>query len=178
MDLQGILADVYDPVEHALRITSGADVIFVGMGEMQAVAGTATLIAGNGVPRWSFPDAATTTLGMSFATPRSWNTFQVAFVWTAEGGAGGNVRWQVDIKKLDIFIDNISEAVFATGVGNDAAPTIGVLSLVSGRPTGVNATAGALGTMYGIQVSRIGADAGDTLAAAAGLFQVLILRQT
>jgi hypothetical protein len=175
--LQYIFNQIYDDVSKSLRLSGGSDRVDFPAASLSTIAGTPGTAATNGMFRVTFPDAATTTVGFTYFVPLWWNTFSVNYIWTSESGTG-NVRWQTDVKKIDLFIDNISEAVFATNQQTVASGTAGVPTATLDSPNNVNSTGGTFGSMYGIQISRLGADAADTLAAAAGLISVYLIRKS
>lgn len=172
-----ILNDIWDQSTHSLRLSAGTDGMWFPPSFLSTISGTPGTAATNGIFRVTLPDAATTTVGFNYIVPTWWNTFSVSTLWTSESGTG-NVRWQVDVKKIDLLIDNISEAVFATQSATVASGTAGVPAITLDVPTNINSTPGAAGSMYGVQISRIGADAADTLAAAAGILAVNLSRKS
>jgi hypothetical protein len=163
MDAQGILQACFDPTNNALRVTSSVEGQFIQAQELALIAGARTDVVTNGVHRLAQADAATTTYSFAFLPPKWWGMMGIGFVWTKQTALSGNARWRVTMKKIDLFIDNISEANFADVVANIAVPaTAGVPLYTIDQLVNLDCTPGAFGTMYWGTISREGADALDT----------------
>lgn len=178
-DLQGLLNSVFDSTENALRVTSVGEAVFYSAGELTPMqnAGAVTNVVTNSVPRLAFPDAATSSVGLVYAPPKWWSHFGVSVVWVPEVGTGGNVRFTCTVKKLDVAIDLLSEAVFATATQDVAAGTtaLQVKYTVDILPN-VSAAISNFGSVYIVEVAREGGHANDTLAGAIGIMDVALRR--
>lgn len=178
-DVQGLLNACYDANENAIRVTSAFEAIFYSPGELTTMAGSPTNVTTNGVPRLGFPDAATTTVGITFGVPKWWQFFGVGMVWCGSSVGTNPVRWQVDVEKNHVFVDNISEAAFRTATANVATPgTAGVTTYTVDHVANVDATPDAFGNVFAVTLSRIGADAGDTYTGVAELISLVVRRNT
>jgi hypothetical protein len=176
---QEILNRVYDASENAIRVVAANEGIFFSPGELSTIAGAPTFPVTNGVPRVGFPDAATTTMGIVVGVPKWWDFMGVSFVWTGSTAGVNPVRWTIDVKKFNLFSDNISEAVFATATANVATiAAAGVLNYTIDQVANVNLTPFAFGNVYSINISRIGADGADTYTGVAELLNLVIRRNT
>jgi hypothetical protein len=174
-DIQGLLNEVYDPVNKALRISgSGAEIQFVGAGGLELIAGARTLVVTNDVTRLAMADAATTTFGCTMILPPFWTTAQFGFYYVTSVTAAGNIRWRQAVKKHAIFQDNISEAFLADVSATIDAPDLGIVTNTAGAPllNGINVAPDTFGSIFSVVTSRLGADALDTYTGVAELMGV------
>lgn len=178
-ELQGIFNSVFDSTENAIRVTSVGEAVFYAPAElmpMQNAAGVTNVVT-NDVPRLNFPDAATSSVGITYAPPKWWSHFGVSFVWVPETGTGGNVRFTARVKKLNVAQDLLSEAHFATATADVAAGTtaLQVKYTVDHLPN-VSAALEAFGSVYTVELIREGGHANDTYAGAVGLMNMVLRR--
>lgn len=174
MDANGVLAAIYDASTSSLRISATNDAIFFTAGQIQSAA---TVITTNDVPRFQFPDAATTSAWVTFIVPNTWSQANVGFTWCGSAAGTAPVRWRLAVKKLDTFVDNISEAFFADVSANVATPAAaGVTVNTNNQIASMNVTAAAFGTLYSALIQRVGADAGDTYLGVAELIAINLQR--
>lgn len=172
MEAQGILNSVFDSTNNALRVTAAGDFVYVGAGELELIAGARTLTVTNDVPRLTMVDAATTTFGCTMALPGYWTTADFGFHYTTSATAAGDIRWRMAVKKLHVFVDNISEAFLADVSATVDAPNQGVTFAQLNHLNDVNVTPEAFGTLFSVLISRVGADAADTYTGSAELMGV------
>lgn len=162
-EIQGILQKVFDNVNNALRINSVPDFLSWHAGDFVTIAGAPTSVVTNGYPRTGLPDAATTTLGWTFYAPPTWLNFQMGFFWTPSVGSN-NVRMEMAVKKTALAIDNVNEAFVNDTLATLGAPaTPGVVAYANDFLSAtISNTGDAFGSIYAVNLSRIGADAADT----------------
>ena len=127
-------------------------------------------------PGWDFADGSTQAVQLSWAPPQIahgaaidfWTTCSLALVWINLSAAAGNVVWQTEVRKLAIGIDAVDEAAFLTV--NEAKVAAGIKVMNAFKfVTLLNLTPDFFGTEWSMRISRIGADAADTLAGAVRL---------
>lgn len=136
-----------------------------------------TLGNNGGVQVWSFADGATGEAVTQFALPATWHTVSLSFSWINPNAGAGNVRWRVAMRNLAIAIDGTGVAMDSDVSANVAAAAQNVVNLRAGHTTGFDTTPAAFGSVFSLLISRIGADAGDTLVGAAEL-GVPVLQRT
>lgn len=154
------------------------DAIYLTPGDFNATAAGTPPTRGNNnnVATWSFADGATGELVTSFLLP-PWNTIGISFFWINPNAGAGNVRWRVAVKTLNTN-DLASEAFAADTSANVAAGAQNALVPRINHVTGLNVAGAGFGSTYSVLISRIGADAGDTLVGAAELQAVSFARQS
>lgn len=144
---------------------------------------TAVMNFGDGFPRLNMPDGVTTHAYTIFEVEEWWldSTIGVYFEWSNDHSAGGNVRWDMEIKECDIATQTLAAAgVIATKTATFAAPnpniaTTGILGRVlDGNPISFNP--GPFASFYVLRISRLGADGADTLAGPVGLIAASMTR--
>jgi hypothetical protein len=130
----------------------------------------------NNVPGWTFADAASQGIVTAFPIPAHWNVFFLIVVWCKLGAASGNVRWHVQMKDPNLFVDILSVAPFVDELQTIAAP--GTVELVTGSTFAAATVIPTTfaGAFYTLRIERLGADAADTLAASVFVPTVLVAR--
>ena len=126
---------------------------------------TAALATGSGVPRFTLPDAATTSVFFNFAPPNWWDGFNILASWVNDHTATGNVRYTIQCRETDYATQAISAgALIVDTTATSASPSAngGLTFLV--LSSGVTRTPGAFGSLYSFTFTRLGADGADTLA--------------
>lgn len=124
----------------------------------------------SGVPRLVFPDAATSSAFFNFVPPPWWAGMNLVLVVTNDHTATGNVRWQIRLRETDFATQAVSAgANIVDSTTTVASPSAnGGLTILVGS-NGVTRSAGAFGSLYSVEVTRLGADGADTLAGPIGL---------
>jgi len=162
-ETQGILNDVWDPVNHALRIISAADVVSFPIQSLELVAGARTTVVTHNVPRLVLVDGVITSFAVSFWPPPTWARMGVGFFWTTEGAGAGNVRWRTAVKKTFLFVDNISAAFTAETTLDYAVPSApGIIKIEDDEVANFDLSPGFFGAYYTLFIERVGGHAGDT----------------
>lgn len=126
---------------------------------------TAALVTTSGVPRFTLPDAASTSVFFNLAPPNWWDGFNVLLSWVNDHTATGNVRYTIQCRETDYA----TQAVSAGALIIDTTATIASPSANGGLTflvlsTGVTRAPGAFGSLYSFTFTRLGADGADTLA--------------
>jgi hypothetical protein len=173
MDLNGAIAQAFDQTNGAIRVSAVNDAVSLGPGSMITAA---TVVTTNDVPRIQFPDAATTTAYATLTIPNTWTACNVGLIWSGTTAGTNPVRWQVSVKKLDIFVDLITEAFFQDVFLNAATQTTANQVKADNVIAAMDVTPFALGDAYSVRVQRIGADAADTYTGIAELLGVNLQR--
>jgi len=127
-----------------------------------------------GTPRvvyCQFPDSSTSYAHGQWVPPPWCSAVNIDYYWTADASVAGNVRWQVSIAALSDAVDVSSPGATNTAVNLTAN---GTASLVSSDTRVASNLSVVSGTPHAISISRVGANAGDTLAANARLLAVVI----
>lgn len=128
-----------------------------------------TLGNNGGVQVWSFADGATGEIVTQFAVPASWRQVSLSFSWVNPNAGAGNVRWRVAMRNLAVAIDGTGAAMDSDVSANVAAAAQNVINLRANHVTGFDTSPATFGSVFSLLLSRIGADAGDTLVGAAEL---------
>lgn len=150
---------------------------------------TAVMNFGDGFPRVNMPSNVTTDVYMIIEIEEWWldSTIGVYFEWVNDHtAADGAVRFDCEIKECDIHTEALAAAdVIAsrtfthdltggTGPAANTATTSIVASIVNGNP--VTFDPGPIASFYVLRISRLGADAADTLAGPIGLLAASMTR--
>lgn len=150
-------------------------------GEMMSPTGLINF--NNGFPRVYCAQGETTNVYTIFEVEEWWlrSTIGVYFEWANDHSAGGNVRFQCEILECDIGTEALADAdVIGTRTFTETAPTAGrattsiVASVANGNPCSF--APGALAAFYSLRISRLGADAADTLAGPIGIIAASMTR--
>jgi hypothetical protein len=137
---------------------------------------TGVMNFGDGFPRVNMPADVTTDVYMGFEVEEWWldSTIGVYFEWCNDHSTTGDVRWDCEIKECDIATETLAGADIiatrtftATTLAANTPTTSIVASVVNGNP--VTFDPGAFASFYVLRISRLGADAADTLAGPVGL---------
>ena len=170
--------------------TFGAPATFAGIeregrvfpaGEMASP--TAVMNFGDGFPRVNLPADVTTDVYMIFEVEEWWldSTIGVYFEWCNDHTGVGDVRFDCEIKECDIATealtaaDMIASRVFtATTLAANVPTTSIVASVINGNPCSFDP--GPFASFYSLRISRLGADAADTLAGPVGLIAASMTR--
>lgn len=151
------------------------------VGEM--VAPGCAINVGDGFPRLHMPDDVTSTAYMLFEVEEWWldSTIGVYFEWVNDHSSTGNVRWDCDIKECDIATQTLAAAgTIATRTFTESAPAANtsttsiVSSITNGNPC--TFAPGVFASFYVLRISRLGADAADTLNGPVGLLAASMTR--
>jgi hypothetical protein len=127
----------------------------------------------NGVHRVVLPNGATTTAFATIEIEEWWlkDTLNVGFEWVNEAAGVGDIRWQWQIRTVDIFVDTLAAAAIPinrtltkASVGAGVSGTEIIAAAGVGFPLDMRENAGILGSFYSVGITRIGGDAADTLA--------------
>lgn len=147
-------------------ILSGVDSFVSQPADMQH---NGTLITGNGadvgMPRITLADAATQRCKWLWTIPPGWDAVAVQFVAINEAAGTGNVKYQFAYKLIYIGEGNVDGAV--TTVSMAALPSTGQFDFNYLVPSEIQkiATPDVFGKPQMLcSLSRLGADAADTLA--------------
>jgi len=153
-------------------------------GEM--VSSTAVMNFGDGFPRLNMPAGDTTDAYMIFEVEEWWlhSTIGVYFEWANDHTATGDVRWSCDVKQVDIGSALSTAVTLSTrtftisGVPANGGTTTSIVgSVLQGNPVDLSDPGpGAFASFYRLRISRLGADAADTLAGPVGLIAASMTR--
>lgn len=149
--------------------------LFLGAGQFQIVSGTPTYIYdGSDVVGWSFPDAATSSIGAVWQLPPDYITaknIKYTLVWTnGQANGAGDVRWTLRTDADGFPLNGAS--IIAGGISITA--TAPAYRTSKGTDPGRVDAFAATGMFSNIVVTRVGGDAADTLGNACTLMGVLI----
>ncbi len=144
-------------------------------GEFVADGGAPTLITNSNLQGWNFPAGADAAIVTQLAFPPGWGTYSVNIVWANLSVAVGNVKWQVQLKKLDINISLITVAPYVDVMTPVAAPAQNVLSVAAGLVNLQAVNQAFFGSEYSLRLIRQGAT--DGVAGAMFMPLVSIIRQ-
>lgn len=141
-----------------------------------AMHSTAAYSVTSGFPRLVFPDAATTDAYVTLGVPSYWTVLSVGFDWTNDHTATGNVRWQFTLRGNDVggVITTVETNNVVTSTLASPAANGGHITNI--MQTDLAVTHGAFGTLWALQMTRLGGDGADTLAGSVGLMEVVIIR--
>lgn len=171
LDLQGLLRACYDPTNQALRTVGATEDISFSPPEMTS---TATLTTTSSFPRFTLPDAATTSVFVgAFNFPNWWQSVDIHYGWSNDHTATGNVRIRVILKEVDAAAESLSAgATIADSSNTHSSGAANGGSMLAIGVASVALTRGAFGSFYGLELQRVGADAADTLAGPMGLLAI------
>jgi hypothetical protein len=139
---------------------------------------TATIVATNGFPRFSLPDAATTVIQTGwFNCPQWYRAIDIHFGVSNDHSATGNVRLQTRLVECDI-----GQALSAAGELHNSTQTFAAPAANGGvgimvPVASVTFTPGFFGSVYFCEITRLGNDGADTLAGPLGFGAVGFLRK-
>lgn len=153
-------------------------------GEMMSP--TAQINFGNGFPRLNMAPAVTTDIYAIFEVEEWWlpHTIGVYFEWVNDHTTTGDVRWDADVKQVNIGTQTLAAATtlvsrtwtVPSDAANEATTSI-VGSVANGNPISLASPGpGPLASFYRLRISRLGADAADTLAGPVGLVAASMTR--
>ena len=136
-------------------------------------AGTASMSNSNNWPVLSVPKGSPTDqrLAFTFMQPNAWLTFDVELWWTNLSAGAGDVPWQVQSATLINGGTTATPGIVTTTTIAAPAQNVGKVSTLA---TGL--TIPTANQMMLVRVLRIATDAADTLAGAAGIFEVRLKR--
>lgn len=145
---------------------------------------TAQINFGDGFPRLNMAKDVTTDAYMIFEVEEWWldQTIGVYFEWVNDHTTTGDVRWDCDVKEVDIGTQTLAAATTlvsrtftqASDSANEALTSI-VGSVANGNAITLVRNS-PLASFYVLRVSRLGADAADTLAGPVGLLAASMTR--
>jgi hypothetical protein len=150
-------------------------------GEMSSP--TAVMNFGDGFPRVNMVADATTDVYMIMEIEEWWldSTIGVYFEWCNDHTTTGDVRFDCEIKECDIAVETLASAdviatrtFTATTLAANTPTTSIVASIANGNP--VTFDPGPFASFYVLRISRLGADAADTLAGPVGLIAASMTR--
>ena len=153
-------------------------------GEMMSP--TATINFGDGFPRVNCPADVRTDVYMIVEIEEWWldSTIGVYFEWVNDHTTTGNVRFDCEMKECDIATQALASAgVIATRIFTHDGSTVPaantsttsiVGSVSNGNPFTLDP--GTFASFYVLRISRLGADAADTLAGPIGLLAASMTR--
>lgn len=173
MDMNGVLGSVFDAQANALRVVGFPEAYSIGS---NAQFSTAAMSVTSGYPRFIFPDAATTTAYMTMGFPPYWSSVTIGFDWTNDHSATGNVRWSFTFRGNDM-----GGVITTSEINQTVAVTQPAAAANGGHRTDIMWTDlpivhGAFGTLWALEMSRLGGDAADTLAGPVGFMEAVFLR--
>jgi hypothetical protein len=173
MDANGVLSACYDQTNQALRVVGANEAFYIGSAQVNLF-NSATIVRTNSWPRVQFADAATQSIDFTFQPPRWWSQMGIGFTWVNDSAASGNVRWRVAVKKEGIATGNISNAFDSDVSANIGAGSQNVPQFTIDHIANFNCVQDVFSSVYTVLIERIGADAGDTLAGAVSILDVVI----
>lgn len=142
-----------------------------------SMATTAALNTGSGFPRWTLPDAASTSVFINFGVPSWWTNLRIGFDLVNDAAGTGNVTFQYILKGCPAGTAVASATTFYNQTVTTPAPLAGVHSTLLVAED-IPVTHGPFGTLFSFQLTRLGSDGGDTLAGAIGLEEIVVARTT
>jgi len=153
------------------------DVAF-GVEGLLALSGSPTLVTTTGFPRWQLPATGTTVLlSRVFNCPVWYQASDIHLGVSNDHTATGNVRLRTILRECDI-----GQAMSAAGTISDVTATFaapganGVLGIIV-PVASVTFTPGFFGSVYSVEIQRLGDDGADTLAGPLGILAVGFLRK-
>ncbi len=144
--------------------------------------GTLVNVAGTdaGLDRWALANAATQRVKAVFAAQPGWDNMTVRFGWTAEDAGTGDVRWQVSyVLFYPILGESVNKAATVAATFTSTVPSqLGAKYEFNTVPAIATPVDGSIGSspFVIVSVARLGADAADTYAGAAGVFTITATR--
>jgi len=144
---------------------------------------TAVMNFGDGFPRVNMPADVTTDVYTIFEVEEWWldSTIGVYFEWCNDHSATGDVRFDCQIKECDIATETLAAAgviatrtFTATTLAANTPTTSIVGSVANGNP--ITFDPGLFASFYVLRISRLGADAADTLPGPVGLIAASMTR--
>ena len=144
--------------------------IWVPVGQLATVSGTATSTDVYRRPALSLPDAATTIVAGVVALPADWREVRVEAVWASAVGSSGTVTWRCDTETF-----TTSTAITANppqGIGVDAA------TVSDGKPRVTSVKTGIVvdNPFLTVNLARLGGSGNDTSPNPALLVGIRIIR--
>lgn len=174
----------YDP--HVLGTSpfggTEGELIDVGASAMHGDGSTAVSVA-NGLYRLQLPDAVTSSAYYTMTVPEWWlaGKFNILMDFINDAAGAGNVRLQFTLKEIDLVSsDTPATARTETATATWAAPAAGTITtgcIFSANPiflpwSGMAAftpVPSPAGSVYALQITRLGSDGADTLAGSIGI---------
>lgn len=141
-----------------------------------AISSGGVVVITNDVPRIHLPNAQTTDVYWIIEIEEWWlvSTIAFRFEWSNDHSTTGNVRWDCAIKEIDIATQTMAAAGnLSTRTFTEASQEAGeimtstICSITNGNPA--TPSPGAFANVYALRISRLGADAADSLAGPVGL---------
>ena len=131
----------------------------IGANAFASSAGAPTLSrAGSRFPAWLLDSASTEQVNCTAFIPAGWRRFQVDMLWSNLGPGSGDVRWSLGYSVRTAGDLLTAGDVFFT-TSTDTAPAQDVLAIKTWTSSAVTTGSG----VYHFRLSRLGADAADTL---------------
>lgn len=149
----------------------------------QMMSPTAVMNFGDGFPRLNMPDGVTTDVYAIFEVEEWWldSTIGVYFEWVNDHTTTGDVRFDCQIKECDIATQTLAAAgVIATRTFTTTTPAANISTtsivarVIDGLPCSFSP--GPFASFYVLRISRLGANAADTLAGPIGLLAASMTR--
>jgi len=139
---------------------------------------TAAVTVTNGFPRFTLPDAASTTVYTGwFNCPQWYKAIDIHLGVTNDHTATGNVRIQTVLKECDIGEALSAAGTLHTSTQTFASPGANGVAGVIVPVASLTFTPGFFGSVYYCEVTRLGSDGADTLAGPLGLGAIGFLRK-
>lgn len=118
------------------------------------------LNVGSGFPRWTFPANVTSSLYLNFGVPGWWNSLRLGYDLVNDG-ANGNIKFLYTLKGCNAGQAVAAASTFYTASPLEPAPVTGVHStLLIADP--ISITHGPFGTLWSLELTRLGGDVSDT----------------
>ena len=155
--------------------TNITDSIFIPMKEFTAVSGTPAITLAGGGRRnvLAFDAASLETADAFIQIPTGWESIAVEVIWANLGAGSGDVVWRVQglARTAGETLDTADNTGGAGTTITAGAQNIVMVSAMSGNLDLINEN-----YYLSVRVSRLGTDAGDTLANDAGLIGITLTR--
>jgi hypothetical protein len=155
--------------------TNITDSIFIPMKEFTAVTGTPAITLAGGGRRnvLAFDAASLETADAFIQIPTGWQSIAVEVIWANLGAGSGDVVWRVQglARTAGETLDTADNTGGAGTTITAGAQNIVMVSAMSGNLDLINEN-----YYLSVRVSRLGTDAGDTLANDAGLIGITLTR--
>ena len=152
------------------RYLTDPDSIWVGPAQLVNIGGTPAQLQVNFVPTWTLKDAANDRLGAVVQIPADWERGHIDLYWFNPTTSTGAVTFRCDSQVIApdaIMVDSAS--------GTTVIPTAAGQNVVQVTRVATNRITVGAGVV-GLELLRLGADAGDTLAASVQVIGLKITR--
>lgn len=173
--------DLVVPAGSKIKDTDGYDLASFGRSFASTeLYTTASRVATDGLPRITLPDAAVTSVFAGpIGMPPAWldHGLTIGFDVTNDHTSGGNVRWRLIFRKFNSFGTKAGPTVALDSSVTVAAPAAGGLATVAQVAwQDIAVTSDVFGSLYCLELQRVGNDGADTVGGPIGLTEIAFVR--